>query len=1277
MTVIFSTYQSLQVINEIQEKGFPDFDLIICDEAHRTSGVTMKNEQDSNFVKVHDNNFIRASKRLYMTATPKVYSESASKQAKEHDAIIYSMDDSNLFGQDFYILPFSHAIQEKLLTDYRVMILAIDQQALSEPILKLIAERGIKADDATKMFGCWRGLSKQFMSSDFYEKANDPLPMKTAVAFTSKIDYSKNFRDNFSYIIDAFKSAYNLTEGVNCCVDHVDGTMHMHDREEKLSWLKSEGDYNSCKILSNARCLSEGVDVPALDSILFLNPKKSKVDIVQAVGRVMRKSQDKKFGYVILPVVIAPGESPEEALNTDKNYNVIWDVLQALRSHDDKFQVEVNSLKYDGISEKIITGVIGRPDRENNDNDSIIQINLPFTPQDWQKAVYAKIVEKCGDREYDTKWAKNMSEIARTLTTRINSLLSSNNEFANEIFTRYLQGLRENINNSITKDDAVDMLAQHFVTKPIFDACFEKFSQLDPVSKTSEAALNFLEQAGLQIERQSLGKFYRSQTEKLSLLQTDSGRQQRIKDLYENFFRVAFPKTSQSLGIVYTPNEVVDFILNSADWALKHELNISQGLSANNVNILDPFTGTGTFIVRLIQLGLIPPDRLDYKYKKELHANEILMLAYYIAAVNIEMAYHSAKPDEIFSPFPGVVLTDTFNANNGRQKTFIFEELSQRAILQHDSKITVIIGNPPYSVGQKNANDNNQNLPYPEIDEKITETYAALSKATNKNSLYDSYIRAIRWASDRIENDGIICYVTNGSFIDSNSADGLRKCLYSEFQRIYIFNLRGNQYTAGELSRKEGGKIFGSGSRLPVAITLLVKDSKRAGEDCKIFYRDIGDYLSRAEKLNEIERSKSFGEMLDEMTEITPNESGDWINQRSKIFNTFLRLGNKKESQEFAIFDERYSAGIKTNRDAWCYNFSRESLKYNISSMIEIYNQERERLQTEINHGVDIQKLVTMDEKKISWDSTLLRHIKSNKDCHFSEESIYTSLYRPFMKSNLYFSRYLNNSVHLMFNIFPTAESKNLVIGVTGIGSKKNFSVLMADCIPDLSVVAAGQCFPLYWYDEPDSQKLLFDDSPEYKRRDAISDKAQSIFRTHYHDNGLTKEDIFYYIYGVLSSPEYSERFGVDVFKNLARVPLAKNFWEFSEAGRKLGNLHVNYESIEVNQDLSGKNLRVDKMRILTHEGQKIIRYNDEITIKNIPAESWDYIVNGKSALEWIVERYQDSTDKDSGLRNDCNAWGIEHNDPRYIIDLIARVSKVSESSVRIIKNLPELGISE
>ncbi len=887
-----------------------------------------------------------------------------------------------------------------------------------------------------------------------------------------------------------------------------------------------------------------------------------------------------------------------------------------------------------------------------------------------------------------------MAKIAQAHTTRIKSLLSTGNEAVLEIFSRYINGLRETINNSITEDDAIDMLSQHFITKPIFDAIFDRFSSQNPVSITMEAALELLETSGLKSETESLQKFYANVKKNFQSIQSDEGRQRRIKDLYENFFKVTFPRTAERLGIVYTPNEIVDFILRSADWALKNEFDRPKGLSAKNVHILDPFTGTGTFIVRLLQLGLIAPEILEYKYKHELHANEILLLAYYVAAVNIETAYHSMNADKPFEPFSGIVLTDTFNLYDTKERDlyFVFQENSERANEQRKTPITVVVGNPPYSVGQTSANDNNRNLVYPSLDEAIRNTYAARTTVTNKNSLYDSYIRAIRWASDRIKEQGIICYVTNGSFLESNAADGLRKCLCDEFQSIYIFNLRGNQYTSGELSRKEGGKIFGSGSRLPVAITLLVKNPAKAGQKCKLYYHDIGDYLKREEKLNIIKNYKSFGNMSEELIELKPNEKGDWINQRSDIFESFIRLGNKKEEGEPAIFEGRYSAGIKTNRDTWCYNFSYAALKRNMAAMIDVYNHERERWQKE-HKEEDIQNFVTSDPQKISWTDSLLSSIEKGHELSFIEQKIVTSLYRPYTKSFLYFAQKLNEGVYKMPSIFPSPEYENRVIYSAGIGANKPFSILMTDCIPNLHLLDTGQCFPLYWYEESqdpkDIQGKLFNDEGDpftenenetkYTRRDAISDEALQKFRSYYHDKTITKEDIFYYIYGVLSTSEYRERFNDDVKKMLARVPLAWDFWVFSKAGRELGELHVNYEKVEAwplafNEPEEGM-YRVDKMKIVDIEGEKSIRYNDNITIRGIPAEAWEYIVNGKSALEWIVERYQDSTDKDSGLRNDCNAWGLEHNNPRYILDLIEKVVRVSIETVQIVKGLPKLGV--
>ncbi|MBQ9566339.1 MAG: DEAD/DEAH box helicase, partial [Synergistaceae bacterium] len=669
MTVIFSTYQSLSVIMEAQQNGLPDFDLVICDEAHRTTGVTLAGEDESNFVRVHSNDNIRAAKRLYMTATPRLFKAALARKAAEVGAELCSMDDETKYGPEFYRLSFSEAVRLGLLSDYKVMILAVEEEFISQSVSGA-ANTEVKLDDAAKIIGCWKGLSKQLATVDDYSLISaDPAPMRSAVAFSSTIKNSKMFRDNFEHITSAFieNSPQQDTRLLDCEVCHVDGKDSVLKRNAEIAWLKEAAngkeDVKECRVLSNARCLSEGVDIPALDAILFLNPRKSDIDIVQSVGRVMRRAEGKKFGYVILPVVIPGGVSPSEALDNNENYKVVWQVLQALRAHDDNFNSIVNSIDLNGnAGGKIITSVIGgKGGNEDGGGGDDRPLLLPFPPEEWKNEVYVRIVQKCGDREYWDQWARDMAKIAQAHTTRLQGLLTTGTKDVKKAFDAYLKGLRENINSSVTEGEALDMLSQHLITKPVFDAIFKQFSANNPVSKTMEAVLKKLEDCGLESETEALKNFYESVKERIKVIDNDAGRQKVIKDLYERFFQTAFPRTAERLGIVYTPNEVVDFILRSADWAIKNELGCSEGLSAKNVHILDPFTGTGTFIVRLIQLGLIAPDALKYKYENELHANEILLLAYYIAAVNIEAAYHTARrsqdPDAPFEAFPGIVLT--------------------------------------------------------------------------------------------------------------------------------------------------------------------------------------------------------------------------------------------------------------------------------------------------------------------------------------------------------------------------------------------------------------------------------------------------------------------------------------------------------------------------------------------------------------------------------------------------------------------------------------------
>lgn len=1302
LTVIFSTYQSIQAIADAQKKGLPEFDLITCDEAHRTTGVTLQDDDESHFVLVHNKDFIKAKKRLYMTATPKLFNDSTKTQAEEKKAMLCSMDDESLYGQEFHRLGFGEAVGSGLLTDYKVMVLAVSEKYISKAFQRPIADSNneLNLEDAAKIIGCWNGLSKQMgMDEDreVLQLNGDVAPMRRAVAFAKSIKDSQRIKTLFADVVEQLRqSDPNSDESfLHCEVEHVDGTENSLSRNKKLDWLKADTSDrgNICRILSNARCLSEGVDVPSLDSVIFLTPRNSVVDVVQSVGRVMRKAEGKQYGYIILPIGIPADMTPEEALKDNQKYKVVWQVLQALRAHDDRFNATVNKIelnKYTPKQVQVIGVGGGEGDEQGTGADGKpkamkMQFNFPHLDE-WRSAIYAKIVVKCGDRRYWEDWAKDVSVIADRHTTRIKALLDDPELQHREAFNGFLQGLRSNVNPSVSESDAIEMLSQHLITKPVFDALFEgyQFTQNNPVSVSMQKMLDLLEGQSLEKETKKLDKFYASVRDRASGIDNAEGRQKVVIELYDKFFRNAFPKMAERLGIVYTPIDVVDFIIKSADDALKQEFGV--GLTDENVHVLDPFTGTGSFIVRLLQSGLIKPEDLERKFKHELHANEIILLAYYIAAVNIEGAFHSAI-DGDYLPFDGIVLTDTFQMfeGEGTLDKLMFPENNERVVRQKNNDIRVIIGNPPYSAGQTSENDGNKNLKYPALDDKIRDTYAKYSSATLKNSLYDSYIRAIRWASDRIKDRGIVCFVTNGSFIDSNAMDGLRKCLSDEFTSVYCFNLRGNQRTSGETSRQEGGKIFGSGSRAAIAITLLIKNPVKTGQH-QLFYHDIGDYLSREEKLFKIKNFGSFTSI--KWVSLLPNDSQDWINQRDPVFDRFISLGDKKDKLTKTIFDV-YSGGVKTNRDNWCYNFSRNSVTTKMSQMIEFFNQQLETYKSLSEKKQNVDSFIDNDPQKISWTREIKQDLERGKKGQFCLDHVVISVYRPFCKQSFYFDRQFNNCVYQMPRIFPNEHFENLMIYISGIGAGgKDSSALIVDCIPDLNMQhSGGQGFPLYTYEKPDptDQTTLFLTETGYTKKENIPDTILSDFRTTYQDQTIAKEDIFYYIYGILHSPEYKQRFAADLKKMLPRIPYAQDFRAFSTAGRKLAKWHLNYETIEpypldeINAELflNEEDYRVSKMtfgRIAKAIDKTTIIYNSKIRLTGIPLEAYEYVVNGKPALEWIIERYQLTKDKDSGIANDPNDWS---DDRRYILDLVKRIVRVSVETVKIVNALPDLNESK
>jgi predicted helicase len=1353
MSVVFSTYHSIDTIAQAQQQhGLAGFDLIICDEAHRTTGATFGDEDESAFVKVHDGAFIQSAKRLYMTATPRIYGDSAKASAEKDNVALCSMDDEKLYGKELYVITFSEAVKRGLLCDYKVLVLSVQESHVSRRLQDLLKDENnqLKVDDAAKIIGCWKALSKQGITD---ELVGDSAAMKRAVAFCQVIEAkqggkvhkvsSKQIAGMFQAVVqayqasednEAFDEADNRAYTLQCEAEHVDGGMSATEKEGKLAWLKAEAPDNTCRILSNVRCLSEGVDVPALDAVLFLTPRNSQVDVVQSVGRVMRNAPGKKRGYVILPVVIPAGVEPHEALNDNATYKVVWQVLQALRSHDDRFDAMVNKMDLD-LNKKILskmeviaitdqinkktkktdkgqtnreagkgqhgigTPATRRPGKEN-------QQELQFEIGEIERAIYAKVVQKCGNRHHWEDWANDIAKIARTHIDRISGILENPaNTREQAAFNAFAHELRDDLNNSISDGEVIEMLAQHLITKPVFDALFENYSfaQHNPMSKAMQAVLDALHEHRLDKEADTLESFYASVKERAAGIESASGKQKIVVELYDKFFANAFPKLRDKLGIVYTPVEVVDFIIHSVNDVLQSEF--GQTLGSPGVHIIDPFTGTGTFITRLLQSGLITPEQMPHKYQHEIHANEIVLLAYYIAAINIEAVYHSLVGGP-YQPFEGICLTDTFQMY---EKEDLVDDLlvdnSARRKRQKKLDIRVILGNPPYSIGQGSQNDNNMNVAYPHLDSRIEMTYAARSQATLAKGLYDSYIRAIRWASDRIGQSGVIGFVSGSGYAEKPAMDGMRKTLVEEFTNIHVFNLRGdirkNMLSKGRA--KEGQNVFDSGSMTGISITLFVKNPQ-AKEHGKVYYHDIGNDLTTKEKLEKISAFASIAGITaaDGWQAIIPDTHGDWLQQRDDSFNDFIVLGDKKS--DAAKLFENFSLGVVTNRDAWCYNPSRTAVENNMQRMIGFYNRERERFNA-AHAGLDkkgreaaVDGFIDTDPTRISWTRALKQELAKDRAHAYQADSLITSLYRPYTKQWLYYSRTFNEMVLQMPRIFPDAAAENRVICVSGIGARSGFSVLMASTLPCLDTIEKGQCFPLYLYDEEaeasaGAQRELFahapQTAPKRPRRDALTDAGLAHFRAAYPGEAISKENVFYYVYGLLHSPQYRDKYADNLAKELPRIPCVKTaagFWGFSQAGRKLAELHIGYESvapyplaIEAKGTLTDADYRVEQMKYGKRGKDKdltTLHYNGKITLTGIPLAAYDYVVNGKPALDWVVERQRVKTDKDSGIENDANAWAVDTmNNPRYPLELFCRVVTVSLETMKIVGSLPALDI--
>ena len=859
-------------------------------------------------------------------------------------------------------------------------------------------------------------------------------------------------------------------------------------------------------------------------------------------------------------------------------------------------------------------------------------------------------------------------DIGNGLADLIQKERETNRRFTSA-FADFLEKCRLSINPNLSEAAVEEMLIQHLLTERIFRTVFDNpdFTRRNVIANEIEKVIDALTSQSFSrhVFLESLDRFYVAIERTAETINDFSQKQHFLNTVYEQFFQGFSVNIADTHGIVYTPQPIVDFMVKSVEHILQTEFDRS--LSDGGVHIIDPFVGTGNFIVRIMRE--IRKTALEYKYTSSLHCNEVMLLPYYIASMNIEHEFYEATGH--YLPFDGICLVDTFELAESQQMALFTEKNAERVERQKETPMFVVIGNPPYNAGQINENDNNKNRKYVTMDARVRETYSQDSKASNKNALSDPYVKAIRWASDRIGDGGVVAFVTNNGFLDGIAFDGMRKHLAEDFTKIYHIDLKGNARTSGERRRKEGGNVFDDQIRVGVGISFFIKKAEPKSEATEVWIYSIDDYLKARDKQKILTR---FGDYTNiSMKQAAIDAKDTWLTEGLHAeFETFIPLGTKEaksaKSETDDMIFKTYSRGIVTCRDAWAYNFNRNVLTENMRRTVQTYNAQIDRWQRREKRSTNVDDFVSYNEKKISWSRDLKLDLKRGKRAEYAEYKVRDSLRRPFTKTHLFFDRILNEEVYVFPSIFPTPETEveNRAICLTAIGNKKAFHCLMTQQVPDLHLTGDSQCFPFYTYDEDGNN-----------RRENITDWALEQFRGYYEDDAITKWDIFHYVYGLLYHPDYRERYQANLKRELPRIPFTPEFWRFAKAGQRLSEIHVGYEDMPeyrlefIETPDMPLDWRVEKMRFSKDKTQ--IVYNDFLTLDGIPPKALAYRLGNRSALEWIIDQYRVKEDKRSGIIKDPN----REDDPQYIVKLIGKVITVSLETVKIVEGLPKLGIPE
>ena len=1197
MQVIFSTYHSSPRIKEAMEAG-AELDLIICDEAHRTTGIDKgtgkdKSEADmlggkeSYYQIVHHDRHIPSKKRLYMTATPRVFAERAKQDLAEgDDPDCYDMNDTSIYGEEFYRMSFGEAVEAGHLTEYEVLVITASQEAYLQSIgggsheLIFGEDSETSLNDAVKLAGCWDALASpkttevsEWLPGQIHEEGGEPA--RSAIGFTNRVATSQFVAEKWETVAKSiaskaadpdFKPVAVMQTGsdgqqirtigeiqypdfsagkraespfLHINVEHVDGTTPAAERVRCLHRLEQDrltaggiaiskaggegatsdeaasGDGKAsagggvgrgevvdkaadstaptCQIITNARVLSEGVNVPSLDAVLFLDPRSSQIDITQQVGRVMRRAPGKDKGYIVIPVVVPQDADPREQLEAS-DWSTVWQVVKALRSHDERLNYYIN--QPDAWAQNAPFSVrvarLGEPDGDPKKlQETYRQLHLELSHE-----IASKVVEICGDRQTYPTWGRRAAEVCAQIQTRVEHLTSEGG-LCEEAFEKFLEGIRASVRGEVEVKAAQQMIAQHIVTIPVFDAMLGKneFSQHNPVSKEIERLLAEFRAKGVYFnaETKPLTRAYQNMSEAFEGAVEGSARLDILRQIYDGFFNEAMRDEVKRLGIVYTPVEIVDFMVRSAEAICRKEF--GRSISDENVHVLDPFCGTGTFLTQLLELRdangnhIIRDEDIDRKYRHEIHANELVLLAYYIAALKIEEAKHTRSETSIvanhraaaanefaeggtqetraYEPFEQILLTDTLLPSEKQGSLYEYMEKNIQGRFRQDQiPMMVIMSNPPWSAGQKSTGDDNPNIEYSEISESISRTYGkkyaeVLGTARGSKAMGNLYVKAIRWATDRIlptqergENPAVIGFVHPNSLVDGTSLAGVRAMMRDEFSDIYVINLRGNAYKSGDEFRKEGDKIFGGGSRNGVQITFLVRNpSKDLSEPATLRYAQVPDRMSLDQKFTWL---SDLGDITSDLLEEVPETpKHDWINLSDGSYEEMISVcDTDKENSEVAV--SQSVLGVTAACDVYVYSFSRQALEEKMRNFIDAYNEALEDL--ECGLGTLDEMTVNDQLDQVKWTGRLKTSLKQGKKIEFEPQRIREVLYRPFTKLWLYEDDRILSSVSTVSKMFPRDEEVEAVGFTGGSGRGTTDSVFATDTLSDLNNLRGGGC---------------------------------------------------------------------------------------------------------------------------------------------------------------------------------------------------------------------------